>query len=148
MWGLVGRLADESRFLICEQVRDEDKDQEMRRFVKKHPSMVVDFADMHECFLRFQIETKRFGMELVDPRDTTGMNEADPFVVALALMLEQRDLDDLRRRTNLQARCVVVTHERRRKSTAQPAKIPDVCDFYELSCVEWLGFLKNERYAG
>jgi hypothetical protein len=143
---LVDRMVRESRLLMCEEAADECKDSEVRGFIQGHPGLVVSFEHIYEYLARLQVEAPLHHIELVDPSKTT--SEADPFVVALALRLEQRDLRDLRRRTDPQAKCVVVTHERPKGPGAKWAKIPNVCAFYGLDCADWQSFLMAEGYKG
>ena len=57
-------------------------------------------------------------------------NSADPFVVALAK----------------QEKCKVVTEEVRTRNAKSP-KIPDVCDAYQIECVDFVGFAREEKFA-
>jgi len=146
MWQLVENLAAQNRLFICEQVKVECHDAELRSLVSAYPGMVVDWASMEEYFRRFQAEAQHNNILLTPPGSPT--DEADPYVVALALMLEQRDLQDLRRRLTPDATCVVVTQEKPAGPGAKRPRIPNVCEFYGLRCIPWLQFLKNEGYAG
>ena len=96
MWHFVGDLVTQSRLLICEEVNGEcDYPPELRKFIEDHPGMVVSFEHMQHYFRRFQFEAHKHGLQLVDPSSTK--DKADPYVVALALMLERREPQDLRK---------------------------------------------------
>jgi len=147
MWKLVEDTVDDGRLLMCEEAARECRDAELQQFIRTHQQqMVVDIQYTHDYLARLQLEAPRHGIQLVDPGRTT--NQADPFVVALALMLEQRDLKDLRRKTNPAAKCAVVTHERPKGPGAKWVKIPNVCTFYGLECIDWQEFLMREGYRG
>ena len=57
-------------------------------------------------------------------------NSADPFVVALAK----------------QEHCKVVTEEVRTRNAKSP-KIPDVCDAYQIECIDFVNFAREEKFA-
>lgn len=57
-------------------------------------------------------------------------NSADPFVIALAK----------------QYQCKVVTEEVPTHNMASP-KIPDVCDSYNIECVDFVGFAREEKFT-
>jgi hypothetical protein len=148
VWRLLGRLADEGRLLMCEQAVAECEDPAVTDFLVGHSQVVLRFAAMEGYILRLQEEDYRHHINLTDHEATE--QDADPFVVALALMIEQRDLADLRVRTRHDAMCSVVCYETRkgkqwRRGEARP-KIPDVCDFYGLSCVRWPDVLRAEGF--
>lgn len=146
MWELVGRLSQQGRLLMCEEAADECRDAELRRFIRAHPGMVVIFEDTGDYLTRLQAEAPGYGIQQIDPSSTR--SNADPFVVALALMLEQRDLRDLRAKLNPEAQCLVVTHERPKGPGATYVKIPNACRFYGLECIDWQDFLMREGYRG
>ena len=57
-------------------------------------------------------------------------NSADPFVIALAQ----------------EKQCQVVTEEIRTRSMDSP-KIPDVCDVYNIECIDFVGFSRQLKLA-
>jgi len=63
-------------------------------------------------------------------------------------MLERRDLQDLRNRTDPEAQCRVVSDEKPTGEGAKLVQIPNVCDFYGLACIPWLEMVKREGYVG
>jgi hypothetical protein len=144
MWRLAGDLADRGRLLICEEAAAECKDDELLDFMREHPVMVVAF-DHIDHLKQLQAEAPRHSIELVRPDATR--DEADPFVVALALMLDQRDPHDLQRKLDEAAACLVVTEEKPKGPGARWAKIPNACDFYALACIDWQELLRREGYS-
>ncbi len=146
MWDLARNLANQYRLLICEEIDRECEDPELRELIETHPQMVVGFGDMQDHFTRFMIEHYDHDLRLIAHSSTR--NQADPFVVALALMIERRNLQELRDRTSPDAECVVVTQEKPTGEGAKLVQIPNVCDFYELACIPWLEMVKREGYVG
>ena len=144
MWQLAGELADDRRLLMCEEASKECRDPELKQFIQTHPGMIVRLQDYHEHFRQLQAEAPIHGIELVNPSSTR--DRADPFVVALALALEQRGVGDLRVRTNPSAVCAVVTHELPKGPGAKYVKIPNACSFYGLQCIDWQELLLQQGY--
>jgi len=144
MWDFLGGLGDGGRMLVTQPVRDECYDAIFKEWFNTHPGMVVPFSqELNAYVLALQDELDRNGLPLVDPGSTK--NQGDPFVIALALMVEGRDVNELRTRS---ARtCHVVSYERRRKPGARLAKVTDVCDHYGLQCLRWLGVLEVEDWS-
>lgn len=60
----------------------------------------------------------------------TKKNSADPFVIALAK----------------QEHCKVVTEEVRTRNEKAP-KIPDVCDAYQVECIDFVHFAREVKFA-
>jgi len=147
MWELVRRLARDGWLLASEEVAGECHDRELKDLFEACPGMEVDFGRMQDYFRTFMCEAQNRDILLIDPESTGKKNEADPFVVALALWVEQRHLHNLRSRTDADHQCAVVTEEKRSKPGAKPLKIPNVCSFYHLSCIKWLDLLKHEGYV-
>lgn len=56
-------------------------------------------------------------------------NSADPFVIALAKINN----------------CIVVSEEAPTRSPVSP-KIPDVCPFYSVECIDFIGFARKEKF--
>lgn len=57
-------------------------------------------------------------------------NLADPFVIALAK----------------QEQCKLVTEEVHTRDIRSP-KIPDVCDVYQIECIDFIGFAREENFT-
>ena len=146
MWELVAALADEKRLLIAEEVRDECRDDVLKDFIGAHPEMVVTAEHTLDYLARLQGEAPQHGIELIDP--VSRQSEGDPYVLAVALMVEERDLTDLRASPRDEPKCVVLTQEKAKGFGFRLANIPNVCDFYGLDYTEWEPFLHAEGYRG
>ena len=57
-------------------------------------------------------------------------NSADPYVIALAK----------------QEQCKVVTEETHTRNDKSP-KIPDVCDAYQITCIDFVSFAREEKFT-
>lgn len=140
VWSFLGELADSGRIMICEQAKDECHDKALQEFLAAHATAVVRYYAFEDHFLAFQREAKRNGIELTNPNQTS--EQADPFVIALALMLEGRDLRDLRRPGDTGRVCTVVSYEKPRGSSPI-RKIPDACKHYGLEHQRWPEVLRQ-----
>jgi hypothetical protein len=140
LWGFVADLADEGRLLISDEIKRETQTlEEWKDFFRGRPRMVVPLAEMGEYFRAFQSEATIHNIQLTRPNSTK--DQGDPFVVALALMLEKRDLANLRDRTDPEAICRVVSYENKEQGRK---KIPDACQFYDIPYMRWHQVLKEE----
>jgi hypothetical protein len=140
VWSFLGELADAGRILVCEQVKDECHDDLLQEFLHAHRSAVVEYHEFEDYILAFQREAVLYHIELTRPNATSP--QADPFVVALALMLEGRALEDLRAGAERGRVCTVVSYEKPR--AAPPLKkIPDVCTHYMLHHEQWPSLLRS-----
>lgn len=140
LWALVAEWADEGRLLISDEIKRETETlDEWKDFFRERPRMVVSLAEMGEYFKAFQNEATVHNIQLTRPNSTR--DQGDPFVVALALMLEKRSLANLRDRTDPEAICRVVTYENKGPGRK---KIPDACQFYDIRYMRWAQVLKEE----
>lgn len=57
-------------------------------------------------------------------------NSADPFVIALAK----------------ENQCTLVTEEKRNGNKDTP-KIPDICDVYDIKCIDFVAFSREEKLS-
>ena len=57
----------------------------------------------------------------------TGRNQADPWVIALARIVD---------------RGIVVSDEGRSRNPAKKPKVPDVCDYFGVQCIKFHEFLE------
>jgi hypothetical protein len=76
--------------------------------------------------------------KLVDATKET--EEADPFLVALALTQKRREAENL----FPEREWVVVTQENR--SPGKKTKIPVVCDYYKIRCQSIVEFFQTEKW--
>lgn len=107
--------------------------------------MVVGFGAYQAHFAALMDEATALDLLLINPADPT-TNAGDPHLVALALLLDRSESSALRSQAGDDAKCIVVTEEKRRNPGARLARIPDVCDHYGLTCVTWLELLIREGF--
>lgn len=130
--------------LVAQPARQECKDDVFKNWFAAHAAMIVHFSPELNAYLNaLQAELVAARLPLVDP--SSDKNRADPFVVALALMVEERDVADLQR--GAKRSCYVVAYEGGRKPGAALAKMSDVCKHYGLAYVQWPRLLELESWS-
>lgn len=140
-WDEVERLVAAGKWLIFDQVAREIHGEWMRNWFARNPDAVVGFDDNFNSYLnQFMTETDALGLHMVNPDSLK--DAGDPFVVALALMLEHRDLSNLSRKT-CDTVCCVVSNEARRPNKVN---IPRVCDHYGIACANLFDFMRHHRW--
>ncbi len=139
-WEEINRLVYAGKWNIFETVAEELRDDWLRDWLKDHVTSVIDFnADINLYMTQFMAECQRNNVTLVNPHNTR--NNADPFVVMLALYFEARDLQDLRL-TTTDIKCCVLTNEIPKD---HKINIPYVCDYYRIPYMNLYDFM---RYHG
>ena len=149
VWEYLQALTRGGRLCVCDQVRDEYTPREatpVRELLAQHPDAVVPWADFEAWLSALMADGPSKELVLVDEEPTSNREVADPYVVALGLMLDGRSLKDLTQRTGIGQRGAVVTAEKSRPGK-RPTQIPDVCLAYGLECLNWLGLLEREGYT-
>jgi len=144
LWSFLEALACDGRFLVQEEADGECHDQVLRDLLDGCPDMVVGFGVIQDHFKALQADLQQAGLRMVDPGSTR--DKADPFVVGLALALDGRAPASIQRRLNPDAKCIVVTHEKRAGAGAQKLKIPDVCKRYGLDWIDFVELLIAEGH--
>ncbi|MHB9134577.1 MAG: DUF4411 family protein [Armatimonadota bacterium] len=143
MWDFLGELANDGRLRVCEQAKAECKDEALIKWFAQHATATVEFNLMMAAYMNTLIpELEQHHLSLTDPQSVK--NITDPFVIALALELEERDLAHLPTAIADGPRCHVIAYERRRGKGSKLAGIPNVCDFYGLPCIKWPELLFTE----
>jgi hypothetical protein len=141
VWDELERLVLAERWKLYERVAQEVHDDKVARWFQRNPGAIVPFsARLNEYLNRFMLELEEDGLMMVDP--TSPRDDGDPFVVVLALMLEDRSLLDLRQPAGTST-CCVISEERRR---GRRTKIPFVCDHYSLACMTLLDFMRHHGW--
>jgi len=125
LWQNVAGLVKDGRLIAPREVlrEIEKKDDELLRWVKKHRKIFRQ-QDI-EQLQRAQEILSRFP-DLIDPAKE--IPDADPFVVALAIIENTKRQDTL-----FKSHCIVLTQEKPSRG-ARP-KIPDVCQRYGIECI-------------
>jgi len=140
-WDEIERLVREGRWRIYDYVAKEIHGEEIERWFDRNPDAIMHFDSNFNRYLnRFTTELDMQGVRMINPR--TNKDAGDPFVVTLALVMEQRDLTDLTQRTNDKT-CCVLTNE-----APKPGKvnIPHVCELYSLPCLNLFDFMRHHGW--
>lgn len=127
LWNKIGDMMDEGIIISSQEVYDEIMigGDDLEKWVKARkerflPSSVPVQQEVRKILLSHR--------GLVEGGNKK--NSADPFVVALAK----------------QEQCKVVTEEVRTRNAKSP-KIPDVCDAYQIECIDFIRFAREEKFA-
>jgi len=127
LWAKVGELMDDGTIISSREVYDELAvgGDDLEKWAKRRK----------ECFLQSDIPVQQdVRAILVTHRGLVEggkkKNSADPFVIALAK----------------QQSCKVVTEEAPSHSEISP-KIPDVCQAYNIECIDFIGFAREEKFT-
>ena len=140
-WDEISRLVAAGRWKIFETVADELLDEQLKDWLKANGSAVVKFdPDINLYLSELMAECQNNNMMLVNPYNTR--NNADPFVIMLALYYEARDLSDLRVKTT-DIRCCVLTDEIPKE---HKINIPAVCDYYELPHMDLFDLMRYHQW--
>lgn len=150
MWDFLGRLAEEGKLLICTQAAKECKDPAVTHWLAQHPQIVIPFdSHINQYANALHRELAKEHLWLVNPN--SDKNQADPFVISLALLLENRDLADLRKQPINGLHCIVIQYEGSQKANQQQkftgrVRIPVVCGTYHLDHFTWVAVLRQEGW--
>ena len=127
LWSKIGDLMENGTIISSQEVYDEIMigGDDLEKWAKARK----------ECFLPSSVPVQQeVRAILVSHRGLveggSTKNSADPFVIALAK----------------QEHCKVVTEESRTRNVKSP-KIPDVCDAYQIECIDFVGFAREEKFA-
>jgi hypothetical protein len=141
VWDEVGRLVSEGRWNIFETVADELRNDRLRDWLNANYSAVFEFnPDINLYISALMAECQNNNMMMVNPYNTR--NNADPFVVMLALYFEARDLNDLRVKTT-DIRCCVLTNEIHKQHRID---IPAVCDYYDIPHMHLFDLMRYHQW--
>jgi len=136
LWERLDTLVSERRWIMTEKAVPEVHDREPAAWIGAHPAMVIGVDAAQE-----QQDTRIMAThgDLVDTTRTR--EDADPFVIALALAQKQTLLG-----SSLLHVPVVLTHEKPRAAPCARPKIPDVCGHYEVEWCDLFGFFRKEGW--
>jgi rRNA maturation endonuclease Nob1 len=136
LWQNLTGLVKEGRLIAPREVlrEIEKKDNDLLKWVKKHRKMFRE-QDI-EQLQHAQDILSRFS-KLIDPAKE--IPDADPFVVALAIIENTKRQDSL-----FKGQCIVVTQEKPSRG-ARP-KIPDVCQHYGIECIPVAELFRKEGW--
>lgn len=125
LWGNLDDLVQQGRLTAPREVLKEieRKDDDLLRWVKDHRNM---FTEPSPEQLETVKDILRLFPNLID--HTKSIPDADPFVIALALVKNKEEQSSF-----FAGKCLVVTQEK--PSRGDRPKIPDVCQHYGVECI-------------
>ena len=139
LWERLGDLAASGRLLSCEGVKNECRDDALQEFFEQHPEVVTPMSDFEDHFRALMRIAQAEGI-LVDYSSTK--EEADPYVIALALKLDGRDPGDLEVKASDEQSCVVVAEEKRNRRLGMRR----ACARLRMPLLPLLDMLRQENY--
>lgn len=141
LWRKILGLSAEFRLFTCEYVLREAKDPQTNAFINDHTT-VVPFADFQYHLKSLMSALAAAGLNLT--KTDVDRTEADPFVVALGLMLDGRDGNAPGTKVDMTRDGIVVTEESADKSH----KIPAACRLLGLRSICFMELLEQLDYNG
>lgn len=135
LWNQLGRLVRSGRLIAPFEVLKEleKKDDVLLRWARRHRRM---FKKLDAAQIEKVKEIARAFPALFDPEKETP--DADPFVVALAMVQNESKKDDL-----FPQQYIVVTQE---SAEAGRRRIPAACRHYGLECIAVLELFRRENW--
>jgi hypothetical protein len=97
---------------------------ELKNWAKAHKNSFYSSDESIQNIVRDILQ--KFGVLVTKAKKPNG---ADPFVIALAK----------------QKGCIVVTEEKRNGTDLNP-KIPNICDYYNIQCIDLIDFLRENKF--
>lgn len=133
IWDEVNALAKTRRIIAPAEVFDEIRagDDDLVPWTKKHKKMFIPIQPEHVSFV--QSIQKQFPF-LAHP-EKTGPN-ADPWLIAIALSMN-KSAGEL-----FKTKCLIVTEE----SKTKPNRLPFVCKYYGIECINNMGLFRREKW--
>ncbi len=128
IWEMMDELIQSGVIVATQMILDElaPYDDEALKWVRdRRKSFIIDVDPDQEALVDMIVNNLEL-QGFVDPNSTT--DQADPYVIALALKYK----------------LVVVTDEKRPKRGR--IKIPDVCRYYNVECIDFQTFLSQIGY--
>lgn len=89
---------------------------------------------------RLMADLQNNNMMIIDP--VSLKNKADPFVIMLALYLEKRNLNNLRKKGGDKTCCVLTNEEPKRNRI----DIPHVCEYYDIPYMNLSNFMRHHGW--
>jgi len=140
-WDEIDRLVAEDRWKIYEDAAEECGGETLKNWVRDNDKAIVKFnPEINDYINRFMAESQNNNMMLIDPMSLK--NNADPFVVMLALYIEQRDLRDLRIKRSDDSCCVLTNEEFKQGKI----NIPAVCNYYHIPHMNLFKFMRHHGW--
>lgn len=139
-WDEIARLVSTGRWKIFENVVDEIHGEAVQKWFAENSSAIVKFnPEINEYMNKLMADLQKNSMMLINPMSLK--SKEDPFVIMLALYLEKRDLNNLKRKVGNETCCVLTNEEPRRNKI----NIPHVCQYYDIL---YMNLFDLMRYHG
>jgi hypothetical protein len=140
-WDEIERLIVADRWKIFENVADEIHGESAQKWIKENSFAIVKFnTEINSYINKLMAELQEANIKLVDPISLK--NNADPFVIMLALYFEKRDLANLKQKT-CDKTCCVLTNEEPKKDKIN---IPYVCEYYTIPYMNLFDFMRHHGW--
>jgi hypothetical protein len=138
-WDEIGRLASNNQWKIFENVADDIHSEVVEGWLEDNSAIVKFNPEINDYTSKLMEDLQKNNMMIIDPASIK--NSSDPFVIMLALYLEERDLNHLREKGN--TTCCVLTNEEPRRNKVN---IPYVCDYYDIPHMNLFGLMRHHRW--
>lgn len=142
LWNRCARLINQQRLGAPDVVLIELKRQDVSVF-----GSLLEWAESHKNRLFYQPtdETIRQASKVMKQfthltSQTSELEKADPYIVAMARERAMSPTLDNRE-------IIVVTNEKISKPSQEDRKIPGVCAFYDLKCIDLLDMIRQEGWV-
>jgi hypothetical protein len=129
LWDKFDTLVKNEKIISVREVKNE-----LERYSKNDLNRFVNLNNFFSLptekeadFIKQIFSNNHFQMILKDESIKMGYPQADPFVIAKAKLLDG----------------YVVTNE---KYAQNSAKIPNICEFYDIKCIDFQEFMKIENW--
>lgn len=139
-WDEIARLVSSDRWKIFENVVDDVHGEAVNKWLTDNSSAVVKFnPTINDYTTALMADLQKNNMMLIDPASLK--NNTDPFVIMLALYLEERPLNDLKKKGN--KTCCVLTREEPKRNKIN---IPAVCEYYDIPYMTLFDFMRHHGW--
>jgi hypothetical protein len=139
-WDEIARLVSGDRWKIFENVADDVHGDIVERWLVENSRSIVKFnPKINQYMNKLMVELQNNDMMLIDPASLK--NNSDPFVIMLALYLEERNLANLK--VKGAKTCCILTNE---EPKMNKVNIPFVCNYYGIPCMRLFDFMRYHRW--
>jgi len=139
-WDEISRLVATNQWKIFETVTNDIHGEIAKKWLADNSIAIVRFnPTINEYMNQLMSELQKNNMMIIDPSNLR--NNSDPFVIMLALYLEERDLANLRKKGN--KKCCIPTREEPKKNRID---IPAICKYYDIPFMGLFSFMRHHGW--
>jgi hypothetical protein len=139
-WNEIARLVSADRWKIFENVVDDIHGRTVQQWLAENSTAIVRFdSTINDYITALMADLQRNNMLIIDPASLR--NNTDPFVIMLALYLEKRPVNNLRRKGS--KTCCVLTRE---EPKMNKINIPYVCEYYDIPYMTLYDFMRHHGW--